>query len=551
MPIPIRYTTTNVNNSVRLGNIALGVNAVEYGPSSTTSWAGGVSVSTDGYDGEYAIHYLSGTTPRVRKADTFTLTTVAGQILGTSTYSTTADALSALAAAGCTVINTTVPPNTVTSGSVFNVNAGLIMSYPRTNSVWYDISGNAINGSLNNGPTFNSTNNSLAFDGTDDSVSTTYNSAVAFLNTNPYTLEVLVNAQSQINYPGFINRESNAGLGRDGYNLIYTLVGQAAGQVFVFSERFTTGTSTYAGFTTATSSFFNNWHHVLSTYDGSMVRIYYDGVLQGSGSSTGNITNASKALEIANRNGAVLKGNLSYARVYNRALSQSEILQNYYQGNIVTDGLVFAEDAANLVSYPATGTSTYNLAGSRATGTLTNGTGFNGVNGGVFSFDGTNDYIVFPNDTNLDSQTITMESWSNINSLFQNGFLFEKGQVNSQYSNFYNSDGTFYFRTMGLSNQDLTFYIPSYITINTWNHIVCTYGNGVKTIYLNGVQIAQATGITGTISTDSTGLYMGAYGPGVGYFLNGKIAISRVYNKALTISEVRQNFNAQRNRFNI
>jgi hypothetical protein len=550
MPLPIRYTATNVSNSVRLGNIALGVNAVDYGPSTTSGWAAGVSIPSDGYDGEYAIYYLSGTNLRIRKADTFTLTAVAGQIMGT-TYASNAAALSGLAAAGYAVTSTVVPPNIVTSGSVFNVDASLIMSYPRTNSVWYDISGNAINGTLINGPTFNSTNNSLAFDGTDDNVSTSYNSAVAFLNTSPYTLEVLVNAQSQINYPGFMNRESNVGLGRDGYNLIYTLVGQSAGQVFVFSERFTTGTSTFAGFTTATSSFFNNWHHVLSTYDGSMVRIYYDGVLQGSGSSTGNITNASKALEIANRNGAVLKGNLSYARVYNRALSQSEILQNYYQGNIVTDGLVFAEDAANLVSYPATGTSTYNLAGSRATGTLTNGTGFNGVNGGVFSFDGTNDYIVFPNDTNLDSQTITMESWSNINSLFQNGFLFEKGQVNSQYSNFYNSDGTFYFRTMGLSSQDLTFYIPSYITINTWNHIVCTYGNGVKTIYLNGVQIAQATGLTGTISTDSTGLYMGAYGPGVGYFLNGKIAISRVYNKALTISEVQQNFNAQRNRYNL
>ena len=142
-----------------------------------------------------------------------------------------------------------------------------------------------------------------------------------------------------------------------------------------------------------------------------------------------------------------------------------------------------------------------------------------------------------------------MESWSNVNSVFQNGFLFEKGYVNTQYSNFFNSDGTFYFRTMGLSTQDLTFYAPSYITVNTWNHIVCTYSSGTKAIYVNGVQVAGQTGLTGTISTDTTGLYIGAYGNGIGYFINGEIAVSRVYNKALTAQEVNQNFSAQSSRF--
>ena len=144
-----------------------------------------------------------------------------------------------------------------------------------------------------------------------------------------------------------------------------------------------------------------------------------------------------------------------------------------------------------------------------------------------------------------------MESWNYPASVTQNGFLFEKGSVNTQYSNFYNSDGTFYFRTMGLSNQDLTFYAPSYITVNTWNHIVCTVSPGTKTIYLNGTQIAQATGITGTISTNTTGLYVGAYGPGSSYFFNGRIAISRVYNRTLSSQEVLQNYTEQKSRFNL
>jgi hypothetical protein len=223
----------------------------------------------------------------------------------------------------------------------------------------------------------------------------------------------------------------------------------------------------------------------------------------------------------------------------------------FHSPRIVTDGLVLALDAANSLSYPGSGTTWTDLSGKGNNGTLVNGPTFSPTNGGSIVFDGTNDYISFPNNTNLDSQAITMESWSNPGEVFQNGFLFEKGAVNTQYSNFFNGDGTFYFRTMGLSNQDLTFYIPSYISVNTWNHIVCTYGSGVKTIYINGSQVAQSTGVTGTISTDTTGLFIGAYGPGTGYFLNGKIAESRVYNKALTASEVQQNYQALKTRFGL
>jgi hypothetical protein len=241
-------------------------------------------------------------------------------------------------------------------------------------------------------------------------------------------------------------------------------------------------------------------------------------------------------------------GKISNTQIYNKALSASEVAQNYYGGPIVTNGLIFAVDAGNLVSYPKSGTSTYNLTGSGATGALTNGTSFTPLDGGAFVFDGTNDYIVFPDDTNLDNQALTMESWSNISTLFQNGFLFEKGNVNTQYSNFFNSDGTFYFRTMGLSAQDLTFYCPSYISPNIWNHIVCTYGAGIKTIYVNGIQIVQQTGLTGTIPTSAAGLFIGQHGSG-GYLLNGKIANSRVYNKALTAAEVLQNYQAEQYRF--
>ena len=169
---------------------------------------------------------------------------------------------------------------------------------------------------------------------------------------------------------------------------------------------------------------------------------------------------------------------------------------------------------------------------------------------GSFSFNGSSSWLESPTSSLYDLQAFTMESWCNPTATTQNGFLFEKGQVNTQYSNFFNGDGTFIFRTMGLSSQDTTFTSASYVTANAWNHIVCTYGGGTKTIYVNGVQVAQTTGITGNLPTGQTNQYIGKYGAaGNNYPFSGQIGVSRIYNRALTSAEVVQNFTAHRGRY--
>jgi hypothetical protein len=63
-------------------------------------------------------------------------------------------------------------PATVTSGLVLELDAGNIKSYPTTGTTWFDKSGNARNGTLTNGPTFNTGSlGSIVFDGVDDYVS--------------------------------------------------------------------------------------------------------------------------------------------------------------------------------------------------------------------------------------------------------------------------------------------------------------------------------------------------------------------------------------------
>ena len=62
-------------------------------------------------------------------------------------------------------------PRIVTDGLVFCVDAGDKMSYPGAGTTWTDLSKNRNNGTLTNGPTFDSANGgSIVFDGTDDYV---------------------------------------------------------------------------------------------------------------------------------------------------------------------------------------------------------------------------------------------------------------------------------------------------------------------------------------------------------------------------------------------
>ena len=62
----------------------------------------------------------------------------------------------------------------VTNGLVLSLDAADRNSYPGTGTTWRDMSGNGNNGTLTDGPTFNSNNGgSIVFDGTNDYVALT------------------------------------------------------------------------------------------------------------------------------------------------------------------------------------------------------------------------------------------------------------------------------------------------------------------------------------------------------------------------------------------
>ena len=217
-------------------------------------------------------------------------------------------------------------------------------------------------------------------------------------------------------------------------------------------------------------------------------------------------------------------------------------------GKIVTNGLVLSLDAADRNSYPGSGTTWRDMSGNNITGSLTNSPTFNTSNGGNFGFV-TDDYVIMEENSALNTQTPSVEVWIKTNATNQNGFWFEKGQVNTQYSLF-QENTSIVWRQASLSQYTTT---ATYINTTEWAQVVGTYTSGDRKTYINGVLRTSDTQ-TGTINTNTNGMSIGVYGGfngGRGYYYNGNIAIVRVYNRVLTASEILQNYNAQKSRFNL
>lgn len=231
--------------------------------------------------------------------------------------------------------------------------------------------------------------------------------------------------------------------------------------------------------------------------------------------------------------------------------------------DIITDGLVFNMDFASLKCYSGSGTAVYDISTSNLTGELGVASAslfaptFNSsVNNKYFSFNGTTGtrLIRATNSTLLDTQTPSVEVWIKTNATTQSGFWFEKGTVNSQYSLFQESNTIYWRQNFGTFNQLITTTTATAgINTSSWFQVVGTFITGSRKLYVNGI-LKNSDSQTGTIATNNGGMSIGVYGGYAGsrgYYYNGDIAIVRVYNKALSDSEVLFNYNALKGRFGL
>jgi hypothetical protein len=218
--------------------------------------------------------------------------------------------------------------------------------------------------------------------------------------------------------------------------------------------------------------------------------------------------------------------------------------------SINEEGLVLALDAADRNSYIGSGTSWKDLSGNSYNGTLTNGPTFNSSNGGSIVFDGTDDNVQLGNASNfISADAITVNCWikTNVTEVYKKIFVTVTAgtqSITGVYFSLGPSPYNYYFGINGVQQATST----SNLSTTQYNNICGTYDKSNIKLYLNGVLLAT-TAYTTSISTSGIGRISG-YDNG-GEIWNGNISSVMIYNRALTATEVLQNYNATKSRFGL
>lgn len=220
----------------------------------------------------------------------------------------------------------------------------------------------------------------------------------------------------------------------------------------------------------------------------------------------------------------------------------------FYNPRTITDGLVLCLDAANPKSYPGSGTTWTDLSGRSNNGTLT-GAGYNSANGGSLTFDGTDDYVSF-SFVNPFSETVIVWVKSATSNWNQNGWISSSRRQNGHimHPDAGTRSVTYYILDSSVSYTSIGSVTPDNITIPHM-YAYTTNGSNLHKGYLDGIEVASSSsGITRTASPTAQIWYLGQDDFG-GRFGNGNIYNCLRYNRALTASEIQQNYNALKSRY--
>ena len=221
-----------------------------------------------------------------------------------------------------------------------------------------------------------------------------------------------------------------------------------------------------------------------------------------------------------------------------------------YSPKIVTNGLVLYLDAANQSSYVSGSTAWNDLTRNGNNGTLTNGPTFSSANSGIIVLDGVDDFINGVNNSQVDlTGSMTVECWFRLTNTRADWVrVFGKGDsTNRTFGLWYNqTNSTFLYQRYGTTNMNAQY--DATVSLNTWYHMVGTSSGSSHVLYLNSVQ--RATSNMGTTFYSSTDPYKVGYGNIHTYHV-GNVSNCRLYNRALTATEVQQNYNTLKGRFGL
>jgi hypothetical protein len=223
--------------------------------------------------------------------------------------------------------------------------------------------------------------------------------------------------------------------------------------------------------------------------------------------------------------------------------------------NIVVDGLVFNVDAANVKSYPGSGTTWRDLSRGDNNGTLVNGPTYNTANGGSIVFDGVDDFVGSFTSLNL-LNNITVSCWFSFINIpsgtSYRGIVGDWDTVNNTRSwllTKFNTNNTisFFLNSTGISSNNININSTTLIVPNVKYYASGVYNGNTMSIYVNGV-LENSTNYSSNIF-QGTLLRLGNFSNT--NFSNSNIYQTSIYNRALSAQEILQNYNTTKTRFGL
>ena len=219
-----------------------------------------------------------------------------------------------------------------------------------------------------------------------------------------------------------------------------------------------------------------------------------------------------------------------------------------YYGGIVTNGLILALDAAKRDSYPGTGTTWNDISGNRNNGTLTNGPTFDAGNGGSIVFDGTNDFISILGSTSITTATLLIWVYRDGAQPNYAGIFYSRGFQANGMSFFSTTNNLSY--TWNSSSSTFTFSSNLNVPNLQWSMCAVSISATNAVLYVGSSSgLLSATNNVSNSSTIVNGLRIASdnfWSP-----FKGSVSNAMFYNRALSPTEILQNFNATKGRYGL
>jgi hypothetical protein len=395
----------------------------------------------------------------------------------------------------------------------------------------------------------------MSFDGVDDLVSIPHSASNTLGNTGTISLWLKANTLVQDSFAGLISKATGGSVGTISYDIHWRDI--ANPDVI----RFDIGDASALDSVTIPELDLN-WHHLIFTWDGSNLYAYLDGLQAATTPQTITPVNLNTEVKIggdtystASGEDDYFNGSISDVRIYDRALSATEVAQLYNgsESSASTGSL-----NKGLVGHWPLNTESKKSATVVADTTPQNNNGT--LAGAVvrnhgYSFDGVDDYIDMGDNSSLDiTDYMTLEAWVYINNANlgagYSGIICKNDWSSSGkgYRFGYQESGSLAIVVYEESNN----WIQKKVAINDgWHHVATTFnkdlaGTDKVKLYVDGVEggTASSLGITTVIGTNNFPLRIGAASNATPtYFFNGNIADAHIYDRSLSATEILSRYN--------